>query len=310
MSKLILTLFLALYFLQTPGQTSVYHPFPDSNAVWNFSASNVCMSPIGSYGAAFSITITGDTIINNNTYHKLYTPTIFAVIFGNCFPNFPVYYIGCIRENVTQKMVYIIPPNDSVEQLLYDFNLQVGDTVKGYLETFTFFPDVVQFIDSVLVGNSYRKRWLLNPYYYIYIIEGIGSTYGLINFSPGSITEADIIDLTCFKQYNQTLYPDTTTVCDLITVSVPGIENEVQEFKIFPNPASEEINISLKLEKPTDVEMQLYNSLGQKIKEVLEEKLTAGQNKIDFSVEDIPEGVYYLKIYTNENEFTRKIIKY
>ncbi|MBK6397641.1 MAG: hypothetical protein IPF75_05100 [Bacteroidetes bacterium] len=51
--------------------------------------------------------------------------------------------------------------------MLYDFNLEVGDTVHGYLGSWLFSNnlDTVTAIDSILVGNSYRKRWSICPNY-------------------------------------------------------------------------------------------------------------------------------------------------
>ena len=111
-----------------------------------------------------------------------------------------------------------------------------GDTVKGYLGSMAYPRDVVQSVDSVLVGNTYRKRWNL-PCYFIQLIEGVGSTYGLVVPSPGCITDMADYALTCFKQNGQSLYPDPSTSCSLIT-SVDPIIKPTGEIKISPNPSN------------------------------------------------------------------------
>ena len=66
--KIVLVMLLASFGLGARGQTNVYHPFPDSNAVWNvqFSAGLLCV-----YGEQYSYVIAGDTIIGSFLYHKL-----------------------------------------------------------------------------------------------------------------------------------------------------------------------------------------------------------------------------------------------
>ena len=73
--KKLLLLFSTMLTLFANGQTSVYHPFPDSNAVWNIHFQLYCFAN-GTGDENYSITISGDTLINSQTYHKLTTPYV------------------------------------------------------------------------------------------------------------------------------------------------------------------------------------------------------------------------------------------
>ena len=72
-------------------------------------------------------------------------------------------YIGGIRSD-TASRVYYYPTGVEQEILLYDFRVEIGDTIysnlwfnpTGYL--------VVSFIDSIEVSNHYRKRFHFEPY--------------------------------------------------------------------------------------------------------------------------------------------------
>jgi hypothetical protein len=104
MKKLIL-LILLLPLLQAKAQTNVYHPLPDSNAVWNFNFHVTC--PFGMV-ADYSIMISGDTILNNLNYKKLYTPHIQLAVGSS-----PCYFIesnyrGAFRQDTSTKKVYIV----------------------------------------------------------------------------------------------------------------------------------------------------------------------------------------------------------
>jgi hypothetical protein len=169
--------------LSLSAQTSTYQPFPEGNASWNISYTQA-MCPLGGDAYEnFSIVMTGDTMINGQVYHKLFTPYVYADISGGCTQAHFEGYKGAIRQDIPNKKVYFLPPTDfTVEQLLYDFTMEVGDTVKGYLSGGWMEDNVVVSIDSVLVGQNFHKRWLVNPCYDIYLIEGVGCSCW--NFCP------------------------------------------------------------------------------------------------------------------------------
>ncbi|MBK7173575.1 MAG: T9SS type A sorting domain-containing protein [Bacteroidales bacterium] len=233
--KKLLILFLLIGSFKAISQTSLYHPFPDSNATWNFDYTQAqCMFGFGF--EEYSITLSGDTTINGTSCQKLTVPFVDFSSLGSCSPYNTPGYKGAIREDEQQRKVYFIAPSETTEQLLYDFNLLLGDTIQGVLSTFTFSPAIVESIDSVKIGETYRKSWNINNWYGISIIEGLGSSFGLIQPTPGYITDASTFVLNCFRQDGITLYPDNTIPCGLIT-SIPIFNNCDDHCKVFPNPS-------------------------------------------------------------------------
>jgi hypothetical protein len=228
-----LLLFSTIMSLFANGQTSVYHPFPDSNAVWNFHFQWYCFAN-GTADEFYSITFSGDTIISSQTYHKLRTPFVQSFSTGTCSGS-QIGYIGAIRQDTAARKVFFVPPSDTTEQLLYDFTLQVGDTVRGFTASFAWPGEIVQSIDSILVGTTYRKRWIINNCYNFHFIEGIGSTYGLVEVSPGCVTDLPDYTLTCFQQDGNAQYPDTMTNCQIIT-SIQSKNKITYNVEAFPNP--------------------------------------------------------------------------
>jgi hypothetical protein len=78
---------------------------------------------------------------------------------------------------------------------------------------------------------------------------------------------------------------------------------------VYPNPSVSELNISFTLQKNTQVELKLHSSLGQVVKIIAEENLNAGENKINFSTENLPAGIYYLQLKVDDKIITKKVIK-
>lgn len=272
------------FFLK--GQTSVYHPMPDSNAVWNFHCSQTCLGITDEY---YSITVPSDTVVKGNSYHKLYVAYVMAsptlCVINNAG------YKGAYRDDTLMKKVFYVPSSDTTEYLLYDFNLQVGDSVRGYLQSCCGPLDKVISIDSILIGGIYHKRWYVNNNYGIYFIEGIGSTYGLIKPSLGS-ADGPFYYLDCFQRNGHWQYPDSTASCDQITL-MNSVNNDAAQINIFPNPASNKIRLN------TEAELKLYDIAGHEI-------LNAKEKEIDVS--NLEAGIYFVFVKTTLGASTQKII--
>ncbi|MCX6245447.1 MAG: T9SS type A sorting domain-containing protein [Bacteroidetes bacterium] len=293
--KKILLLSLILLAISATAQRSTYHPFPDSNTVWNWHMTVYGFPPTDNL---YSIIFSGDTLINSVNYHKLKTPYVQQVMKSGM-----VGYRGAIRQDAPGRRVFIVPAGETAEQLLYDFNMQVGDSVRGYTETGLNPLDVVESIDSVMVGTDYHKRWKINTGYDIYFIEGIGSTYGLIEHSPGTIVDWASISLTCFQQDGHTLYPDTLIDCPVIT-SVKSGTKKSGTFTVFPNPTNGSFHIEF--DDPRNIgEIRLTDLTG---KIILQQK-TKDQARI--KIDDLDQGIYFLTVTDkNDRSTTRKIISY
>ena len=259
MKALLLIIFLTAT-LGTLAQTSIYRPFPDSNAVWNWQYSAFTCTPFTLFDEEYSYKLDGDTLIGSMQYHKIVTPFV-QVNNTLCGPVNDIGYKGFIRQSIIDKKVYCILPNDSVEQLIFDFNLQVGDTIP----TLEFYPGqcyekiIVTQIDSVWIGGSYRKRWNGSS---LIIIEGIGSNWEFLQPLCEIIDGATGV-LTCFTQNGSSLYPNTTYNCDLIT-NLYSISSKHSSVNLFPNPFHTSITVETQVEKST---MKIYNSLGVFVRE-------------------------------------------
>ena len=282
------------------AQTFVYHHFPDSSAIWNLN-SHLVMSLCPPNGPTvdqyYSITFAGDTVINALTYHKLFTPYI-QIIPSSC-PPYPIGYKGALREDTLAKKVYYVPPSNSSEQLLYDWTMQVGDTVKGFLETYAMPVDTVYSIDSVLVGTTYRKRWNINPYYNICLIEGIGSTFGLIEASPGLTPDHPVFSLTCYIQNGQTLYPNTSTNCYLLT-SVSSFNKNIHQVNIYPSPVTELLFIETNSIDQSKAELFEVNG------KLVLSQIVSGKSTIDVSA--LNEGIYSIRIKFVDSVLNKKLV--
>lgn len=76
----------------------------------------------------------------------------------------------------------------------------------------------------------------------------------------------------------------------------------------YPNPFNPSTNISFTLKEESYVDLSMYNSLGEWVKTILNEKLPQGNHKIKFDASGISSGIYYYKLVTIEGTLSRKMI--
>lgn len=68
---------------------------------------------------------------------------------------------------------------------------------------------------------------------------------------------------------------------------------QTSEFSIFPNPISASGNVSFSLNSPASVKITLVNVLGQEIRTIYEAPQEIGTHSVEFSTQEIPQGVYF-----------------
>ncbi|MBN2348844.1 MAG: T9SS type A sorting domain-containing protein [Bacteroidales bacterium] len=88
--------------------------------------------------------------------------------------------------------------------------------------------------------------------------------------------------------------------------SVP--ENTVQTLKVFPNPAKDQVEVLFDNEYVGEINLQLFDIKGRTV-------LHTRKVKSDYvfretlEIENLPKGDYILKIYTDKNSYSEKLVK-
>lgn len=111
-----------------------------------------------------------------------------------------------------------------------------------------------------------------------------------IEFHQGSICPFSHFDAT-IAQFDTSLTISTPSGIDPIN----GADGEIT---VFPNPTTEKLNVQIKNQNIENIE--LYNSLGEFIDTY---------DSSTFSIANLSNGVYWIRIYSNDTYYTRKIIK-
>jgi hypothetical protein len=195
---------------------------------------------------------------------------------------------GLFRQE--DKKIFIREGNADV--MLYDFDLEVGDTLPDSPILYEDNIYVTQ-IDSILVGDFYRKVFTLSIDYFgnNQMIEGIGFVDGFLTGFPDSFYPEKLV---CFA-HNEIVYyhnPDPTGACDMfvgtddIITASPGLE-------IWPNPSTGLFTLKFIGIVNQNVQLCLRDISGRLISQETW-AIENGTNVKSLNHMDLKKGIYFL----------------
>jgi hypothetical protein len=81
------------------------------------------------------------------------------------------------------------------------------------------------------------------------------------------------------------------------------------KFHLVPNPTSSSTSISVNLDNTSDVEVEVYNINGSRVKAISMKNLSSGNQSIEIDANDLQTGTYIVKLVANGKVATSKFIK-
>lgn len=200
--------------------------------------------------------------------------------------------------------------DNSAPVLLYDYSVEMGDTVNNFWGDF-----IVTEVDTEFANGEDRKRITMEN-----IIDGrldiwvwgIGSkTSGYLQpGSPINIPDAGS-EFSCYLNENSGEYyygdkdpslcaiPQTGSACQTTAV----VEEENKEVVIFPNPADEFITIDINNLNGSNVIIRFFSVDG---KQVVNKKDNSGNINLDVS--GLTAGIYIIEINQNGVPSYHKVV--
>ncbi len=77
----------------------------------------------------------------------------------------------------------------------------------------------------------------------------------------------------------------------------------------YPNPFNPETKISFSIPSASQVNLRIYNSLGQEIEELLNDQKNAGNFDLSFNAKDLTSGLYFYTLKVKESESGKEYIE-
>ena len=246
--------------------------------------------------------IAGDTVIGNVAYKKARGKSAYITVCGSnpwllCENNVtgPGYAGAFIEDSITRK-VYYYNSSTGTDDLLYDFDLQVGDTLPQTIgiNNLPNQPNLISKIDSLQIGSVWYRTFFIDSFFvnetmYPVLIEGVGMNFG---YWPGYyIPFEGMSGLNCFNG-NRVCFE---AFCGSFPIpncypSALGIADHLNNdaINVFPNPSSGDFLIESNI--PAEW-IYVFDISGKKIMHVC---ASVRETKVD--LKSMPAGIYLLQL--------------
>jgi len=248
---------------------------------------------------------------------------------GLPFPEHPIF------DNITDAPSYWTNPNYSNPPLNTggillaqdtDGNNVIAENPNGKVVGISVFPS------SLNDGNVETSLMFANAIYYVYSdIQWITVTPDTGRVSPGENQEINVmVDATDLESgtYNCNLiinsnspYADSIIVVPVeLNVSPVGISENENNIPVtynlsqnFPNPFNPETTIKYQLPQASDVKITIYNTMGQKVKELVNKHTQAGYHNVVWDGKSnqgtqVSSGIYFYQINAGDFNKTMKLL--
>ena len=84
--------------------------------------------------------------------------------------------------------------------------------------------------------------------------------------------------------------------------------NKVEGLLAFPNPTEGTIQVQFKIAEESDVNLSLYNEVGQMVQNILDKHMPVGSYRYSVDLERLPDGVYILTLKTEKQILDSKLL--
>jgi hypothetical protein len=293
---------ISAFFMGASLQAQVLNYF-DMNQLWYQTSSCIETTDDCLLNSEFVYYVDGDTdvVATGQLYKKIRKRGISeyvsldTTVSGFCTGSLEIAHLAALLRQDGRK-IFMYDVVEEQEVLLYDFTLEVGDTLPltpiQQLASVT-----VMYIDSFEVDESYLRRFYVSSPAPNLIVEGIGSSVGFLEkmipddectYSHG-----------CYSVNGETKWQLTGEVECVYTVGVA--EADKLAFRVFPNPLSDRITIvGLPYGNYT---ASIFDQSGRKI-----HSCSLTDHSID--LDHLASGVYVLSITDGVSVNAVRIVKY
>ncbi len=307
MKKSILKLGVLILLLNSGNVFSQANEYLLHNPVWNVHSTCGILYPCVRYEITNYFTA-GDTTIDGYVYKQIFKKGVGNIQWFAPPPVDPScmlgnYAYGSITANVylrsDGKQMYLRQALDSLEYLLYNFNLNVGDTVPlSYVNNAT--DVVVTGVDSFYTAYGYRDIFTITGSTWSQtLIEGVGHSNGFLESINVGFDCGFTLD--CFSLNDTSYYPTIGLNCD-ISSGIPEADQS-PVLTLNPNPFREKTILQIN-NVSSPVEVSILNNLGALIKS----KWTNETGYLEIDNKKMAPGMYYLSFKKNETASYLKLV--
>jgi hypothetical protein len=189
--------------------------------------------------------------------------------------------------------------------------------IDGYLPANTSTVSVAassQWFKTKLVKpnpNTLKRSWTLNATTLANNIDSVLINSSMVNTGNNTLTFS-VMDTTALSK--STTHPSlhSYSVVWSVSKSTVGLE-EIKpqlEFSVYPNPATDALNLSYTLFEESKMEISIYDVSGKPVRDLGRSGGQAGQYRKEIALGDLASGIYFLKMTVNGQAINHKFVVY
>ncbi len=103
---------------------------------------------------------------------------------------------------------------------------------------------------------------------------------------------------------------NVSTMAPILNINLEAstIETTAWEVNLYPNPAQQQINLTINTQDAINGQVRIVSATGQVVQQQVLDQ-AAGHNLLQLSVEQLPAGIYFVRLETAEQQQTLKFVK-
>jgi len=114
----------------------------------------------------------------------------------------------------------------------------------------------------------------------------------------------------CFNTFTDLACPQIGYAVDALNTGLEfQPESPMQFFHIWPNPCSDALHLKYRISNTGYLISDIYSISGQRMKEIMNEKVMPGEYEMEINISDLPPGVYFCTLQSDDGIQTLKLIK-
>jgi len=206
-----------------------------------------------------------------------------------------------LSDTLGSEMIFAVDVTNltGIEQTVYivrTINDLPQDWTSSLCFDVCFSPELDSVITTTAYGNSPLQAGETREVSaHVFPLENYGTGNVQIKIGSTQDTGSFIVD------FIATVEP--TSVDDIFYKP-----DDYQLLQNYPNPFNPSTKITFDLPKKEHVTVTIYNSIGQKVKTLLNRTLDFGRHIVDFNAEGLTAGVYFYRVTTPGFVSTKKMI--
>ena len=166
---------------------------------------------------------------------------------------------------------------------------------------------------SSLTGSAFDVNYKINAGGENFVIQKTQTTNGgQWNFlTEAVLNQSGQISITLSDSASGIVSADAFRI--IYRGQVTGVEDEIQptEFALYqnyPNPFNPSTTIRFSFNKPAQVQLRVFNALGELVKVLVDNRLEAGQHQAVFDASKLSSGVYYYQLISGEFSVSKGMV--